>query len=272
LGLAYIGVLSHPFLDWLNTYGVRVLMPFDGRWLYGDTLFILDPWLWLLMAASVVFVHSRAWFSIGLWSLLGLGASALVTLIPIIPLGAKILWWLTLAFIVGRRVKGVKEELVPWYGRACVVLFCLYLAAMFGGNSVAKSGVGQWLGEQGTQAVEIMAGPMPADPFSRNIVALSDEHYYFATVKLRPFQAPVVEERHERTRLPEITPIIEAAIRAESVRGLMNWIRYPHYTVETLDEGYRVEIIDLRYALPGERANLGQDTVFLDADLRPVQE
>src|SRR6056297_2340955 len=27
--LSYVGVLSHPFLDWLNTYGVRLLMPFD---------------------------------------------------------------------------------------------------------------------------------------------------------------------------------------------------------------------------------------------------
>ena len=34
LGLATIGVLSHPLLDWMNSYGVRVLMPFDGRWFY----------------------------------------------------------------------------------------------------------------------------------------------------------------------------------------------------------------------------------------------
>jgi inner membrane protein len=37
-----IAVLSHPALDWLNTYGVRVLMPFSDRWFYGDTLFIVD--------------------------------------------------------------------------------------------------------------------------------------------------------------------------------------------------------------------------------------
>lgn len=272
LGLAYIGVLSHPFLDWLNTYGVRVLMPFDGRWFYGDTLFILDPWLWLLMAAAVVFVHSRAWFSIGLWSLLGLGASALVTLIPAVPLGAKIVWWVLLALIVGRRVKGVKEEHVPWYGRAFVVLFCLYLAAMFGGNSVAKGGVEQWLEGQGVSPIEIMAGPMPADPFSRNIVALSEESYYFAQVELRVFGAPIVESRHEPVPRPEITPVIEAAISDESVRGLMNWIRYPYYEVEALDDGYRVTIMDLRYALPGGTANLGHTTVILDGDLRAVQE
>lgn len=46
LALAYIGILSHPLLDFLNTYGIRCLMPFSDRWFYGDALFIIDPWVW----------------------------------------------------------------------------------------------------------------------------------------------------------------------------------------------------------------------------------
>ncbi len=51
--LAFISILSHPVLDTLNTYGVRWLMPFSGRWFYGDTLFIADPWVWLVLAAGI---------------------------------------------------------------------------------------------------------------------------------------------------------------------------------------------------------------------------
>lgn len=47
LTLAYIGCLSHPALDWLNNYGIRLLEPFSHRWFYGDTLFIIDPWIWM---------------------------------------------------------------------------------------------------------------------------------------------------------------------------------------------------------------------------------
>lgn len=47
--LSYIGVLSHVFLDYLNTYGVRLLMPFSPQWFYGDAVFIVDPWLWLAL-------------------------------------------------------------------------------------------------------------------------------------------------------------------------------------------------------------------------------
>ncbi len=52
--LSYVGVLSHVFLDYLNNYGVRLLMPFSGRWFYGDALFIVDPWLWIVFGAAVV--------------------------------------------------------------------------------------------------------------------------------------------------------------------------------------------------------------------------
>jgi inner membrane protein len=52
--IACIGVVSHPTLDWLNTYGVRLLMPFSRDWFYGDAVFIIDPWLWLLLAGALV--------------------------------------------------------------------------------------------------------------------------------------------------------------------------------------------------------------------------
>lgn len=51
--LAFIGCLTHPALDWLNVYGIRLLEPFSHRWFYGDTLFIIDVWLWAIMGVGV---------------------------------------------------------------------------------------------------------------------------------------------------------------------------------------------------------------------------
>ncbi len=53
LGLAYIGTLSHPALDWLNNYGVRLLEPFSHQWFYGDSIFIVDVWILAVLAISV---------------------------------------------------------------------------------------------------------------------------------------------------------------------------------------------------------------------------
>lgn len=45
--LSYLGVLLHVFMDFTNSYGVRLLMPFSEKWFYGDALYIVDPWLYL---------------------------------------------------------------------------------------------------------------------------------------------------------------------------------------------------------------------------------
>lgn len=57
--LAFVAVASHPLLDLLNTYGVRLLFPFSGRWFYGDTLFIVDVWVWLALGLGIL-LSSRA--------------------------------------------------------------------------------------------------------------------------------------------------------------------------------------------------------------------
>lgn len=59
LALSAIGVWSHPLLDLLNTYGVRLLMPFSNRWFYGDTLFIIDLWLWLALLTGILLSRRR---------------------------------------------------------------------------------------------------------------------------------------------------------------------------------------------------------------------
>jgi inner membrane protein len=53
LALAYIGCLSHPLFDWFNSYGIRLLEPFSSQWFYGDSLFIIDIWIWVALGLGV---------------------------------------------------------------------------------------------------------------------------------------------------------------------------------------------------------------------------
>lgn len=57
--VSLVAVASHPLLDLLNVYGIRLLMPFSDRWFYGDVLFIVDPWFWLVLASGVLLAHRR---------------------------------------------------------------------------------------------------------------------------------------------------------------------------------------------------------------------
>ncbi|MCH8889856.1 MAG: metal-dependent hydrolase [Myxococcales bacterium] len=69
LALSAISVVSHSTLDALNVYGVRWLMPFDDTWFYGDVLYIVDPWMWAILAVALIAArwqkHCKAphWFA-----------------------------------------------------------------------------------------------------------------------------------------------------------------------------------------------------------------
>lgn len=82
MALAYIGWISHPLLDLTNTYGIRLLMPFSEQWFYGDTLFIIDVWLWTVLALGVWLSGRRRRAGSahpGRPALLGLAATAIYT-------------------------------------------------------------------------------------------------------------------------------------------------------------------------------------------------
>lgn len=54
LGVLVASVLSHLVLDWTNSYGLHPFWPFDNRWLYGDSVFIVEPWFWVLTVPLLV--------------------------------------------------------------------------------------------------------------------------------------------------------------------------------------------------------------------------
>ena len=72
--VAFLGTLSHSLLDFATSYGTRLLEPFSHRWFYGDTLFIMDPWIWLMLIIGLEMSWraerlGRNWRRPALWSL-----------------------------------------------------------------------------------------------------------------------------------------------------------------------------------------------------------
>ncbi len=43
------GVAAHHLMDWLNVYGVRLLLPFRSDWFRLDLVYIVDLWVWLIL-------------------------------------------------------------------------------------------------------------------------------------------------------------------------------------------------------------------------------
>ena len=77
--LAVIAILSHPLLDFMNTYGMRWLMPFENRWFYGDALFIVDPWVWGALVVGVVLARrGKRRYAVGALAVVGVYAALML--------------------------------------------------------------------------------------------------------------------------------------------------------------------------------------------------
>lgn len=60
--LSIAGTLSHLALDYTNSYGVHPFWPVDARWYYGDAVFIVEPWFWVVSLPPLFFIARRtAW-------------------------------------------------------------------------------------------------------------------------------------------------------------------------------------------------------------------
>ncbi|RDV37617.1 metal-dependent hydrolase [Bradymonadaceae bacterium TMQ3] len=268
LGLAYLGTLSHPALDWLNTYGVRLLMPFDGRWFYGDTLFIIDPWMWLLMGATIVLTYSQRRLALGAWAVLGAAMSVLITFAGMVPTPARIAWWVGVVAIIALRASGYTPDKRRLAAASCLALFCTYLGLMGLGNTLASSRVTDHLAGQGIEAEVVMTGPAAANPLAREVLARSSTHYHALKLTLWPGE-DAIAPRYAPVPIEEPGPIAEAALSAPSQRGFANWVRFPVFEVQSHDEGHTVFIRDLRYVEPDatESRGIGLRKVELDAQL-----
>jgi inner membrane protein len=270
LFLAYVGMLSHPLLDWLNTYGIRLLMPFDGRWFYGDVLHIVDPVVWLCLGGSLFLAHSRTRLGLALWGLLaGLATLVVFYRFPF-PVEMRVLWVAALCGIAALRwlwVPGARDEGVRRVAKAGFVLFFAYLAVQLISEAVARRMVASELARMSVQPVEaLMVGPVAGNPFVRDVLAAAPEFYRFGRFTWLPGPRLDLDPRAIPRREP--TEAVRAAQRDEAVQGLVGWARFPYHEVVATPEGFAVYLLDARYArVP--RTGFGGAAVYLDRDLNP---
>lgn len=247
LALCYFATWTHPTLDWMNNYGMRWLMPMEGRWFYGDTLFVVDIWIWTTLGGVVFLARERRMPSFAMWGLFA--AFAAVLFFTVVPglLPAKISWCLALAGILLLRFRGVGREDAPSrrLAIAAVAIVTIYILALGGLTRYAQRGVVDEMAARGITVDTIMVAPVPVTPFVRDVVVQTPEGYRYGRADLWPeFE---LELATRTVPLLEDSPVVRAAIASPSVRGFMNWARFPFAEVEETSSGYTVYLSDARY-------------------------
>ncbi len=244
--LATGAAISHPLLDWMNTYGVRFLMPFDGRWFYGDTLFVVDPGFWLLCAVGVVSARSASGVGRLRWLILAGLTSVVVMTTSFVPPVAKLFWCLGLAGVAGVASSGISSHRVA---RAALVVLGLYIGAMWATSQRTAALARSWLENDRAKVTSIVSSPMPGDPFTWRILATTSTAH--RELFVRWLDDPVVVEAGRP--LPISPDAVDAAAGAlAEIPGTAKWLRIPSYELRERGNICLLLVRDLRYTWEAE--------------------
>ncbi|CAN5756577.1 hypothetical protein BH23GEM9_BH23GEM9_32340 [soil metagenome] len=286
LALALIGVATHPLLDWMNTYGIRLLSPFSERWYYGDSLFIIDPWVWLILAAPLVAIYSASRRAQVLWIVLAIAATILVMMAPQVPLVARVLWVIAVGIVAGSAVLGRRRAATAGSlaggaaararpdaartayatrpARLALVAAAAYIALMVGADAMGRGEARRAAARAGLDVRQLMVAPAPANPLAADIVVDAGEAYHLG--RLDWTRTPRVTWR-DPIPLGERSATVLATLQLQEVRDFLRWSRFPYVEVREAEDGHMVRFGDARYP-GGMRGGLSGVVVHVASGLR----
>jgi inner membrane protein len=279
LWLALAGTLSHIVLDWTNNYGVHPWWPLDSGWFYGDAIFIVEPWLWVVALPPLYFLATqgvaRALFVLAALAILA--ASWFLGQVPrpvaaVVTIGL-VLW--TLLNAVATNTARLTLSLVGW-----IAIEITFFATTRSARREIQRVVGPTF-------VDVVVTPTPGDPFClRALVVTADATTYAVTsATITPLPAvrgasactgpsrtppqgdpvgrpstPTIQWNVSwRRQLAELRDLVATNCRAAAA---MQYIRVPQWRTNT--DG-SVELYDARYG-DGSFASV---TIPLDPDPCP---
>ncbi|MGD0497012.1 MAG: metal-dependent hydrolase [Bryobacteraceae bacterium] len=211
---ALVAVASHLLLDLTNSYGVRLLLPFSGRWLRWDLTSVIDVFVWavLLLAVAGPF----------------------------------------LARLVGSEIESGRARR-KHHGRGFAIFALLFVVAYNCGREVAHTrAVASLDARLYREAVPLRVAAFPdiANPLRwRGLVETAD---FFAVTEVNlagefdPLRATFLYK-------PEAGPALDAARRSPTVQEFLRFSRFPYWRVTPVaqpENGNLVEVFDLRFGDP----------------------
>jgi inner membrane protein len=248
---------THPLLDWTNNYGIRFLLPWNERWSYGDLVYIVDPFIWLMLGGAAFLLSTKTRSQKLIWG----GIAAILTFLVVAsprssslpnPSLISVFWICALIVFIVLFVKGAKER---WGNRLAFVAFALLLCygsllAFAHSRAVARGSeeASRIAGANGEAVARFAAMPTLANPFRWDCVFETERATYRFNLGLVGDAEPGNAVRYVKT--PEL---METVSQQRPARVFLGFARFP--VMQLADPGCTtrtlVQLADLRYTEPG---------------------
>ena len=201
LALLAVSTVSHLVLDWTNSYGVHPFWPLHDRWYYGDSVFIVEPWLWVVSVPALV-AANRARAAQAMLSLVLLAGVVLAWRVDLVSTGAALSLTagaalsIGLAFLLGRSGR-VVAAITGWIAVTLVMAL---------GSAKAKADVlaAARASDGNAEVLDVVVSPLPANAICMAVIAVerSGSVYRISTARA--------------SAIPSITDAARCATRSEA--------------------------------------------------------
>ncbi len=270
-----IATATHPLMDWTNNYGVRPFLPWSGRWFYGDLVFIVDPYIWLIVGGAAFLATSNRWPKIALWYVIAAvlvsasfvagsrpdaGVLSLQVVRVVLLVGVA-----TLAFVRIFRLANGRERRIAAAALCAIAVYWAGLAFLHRVAYADANELAQRVASTSKeQVLRVAAMPTLANPLRWACVAETDKAVYRFSIKLgSPDTSPAVVDGYstqaadavKRYAKPNSSDagLVSEASADRRAQILLNFARFPIARVQDDNCVSRtlVQFADLRYTEPG---------------------
>jgi inner membrane protein len=233
LNLAFlIGMGSHVLLDYTNSYGIRPYWPFSGSWHSLDLVFIIDPWILTFF-------------------LFGLGLAHLFRLI--------------------NQEIGAHSNSIQGGAIACLILISSYWTV----KAISHRSALQELETQpyvSGQPVSLGAFPQFLNPFGWYGIIETSKAFHMKFVGWTPLPQTRTSITARSFYKPNQTEILQAISKGTQAQTFMNFARYPFPQILPNENGYEVEVRDLRFEFASKFRKGFRYRAELDSQLNILTE
>jgi inner membrane protein len=241
--LSFVGLLTHPLLDYLNDYGIRPWLPFDGKWYYGDLLSVVDPWIWIMLGASL-FLATSSRAGKALWTALAVLLAAVVFWGAGLRFG--LVWTAALgASLCAGRALRARGWSTPRLALGVMAVYLAGTAAVHWSVLQSARSVAQELIPERVDSVSLLPG-RPGSGHRWTVVYTGESRYYFADVGGFGFGGSRPAFESYPRNLDD--PCLQAALGEEQIAVMARFARFPSVTTERSGGNCTVVLRDLRYA------------------------
>jgi inner membrane protein len=273
---------THPLLDWTNNYGVRPLLPWSPRWFYGDLVFIIDPFMWVVLGGAAFLLVSKTKVSKFVWTTI---AAIITFLIVVSPRAGDLtnrtfligFWIVALVLIIVLFVTGARERWgskIAFAAFAVVLLYWASLAILHGRALDRGEEEAQRIAAPNSETVGRLAVmPTLANPLRWDCVFETDRATYRFPIMVNGNTPAGRVIRYQKptgalaAALEEISGQKPSQVFLGFARFPVARLADPSCTTQTL-----VQLADLRYTEPGSSRGTFSVEMPVDCPGEPITE